>query len=97
MLANCCFRYTILLKQSVVDKLLEICNDNSSDNDPTNDEHYIFYVKMKGDYYRYLSEVNQGTERESKQDLAMSYRHMYKRRSPSFYDFHTFYHERFQA
>lgn len=55
------------MKQSIVGKLLEVTEDPQSKSD-TKDEHYVFYVKMKGDYYRYLSEVNQGSDRDGKYD-----------------------------
>ncbi len=46
-----------LLIQSLVDKYL-IPN-------ATTTESKVFYLKMKGDYYRYLSEITTGNERQS--------------------------------
>ena len=58
--------HVVYFEQNVVEKLLGVLKDPSLENNEAKDEHYIFYVKLKGDYYRYLSEVNQGTDQEGK-------------------------------
>ena len=55
-----------MLKQGIIDKLLAVIDSLSPSEVSVKDEHYVFYVKMKGDYYRYLSEVNPETDREGK-------------------------------
>lgn len=37
--------------------MLDVLEDPSWENNEDKDEQYVFYVKMKGDYYRYISEV----------------------------------------
>ena len=52
-------------------ELRDICNDvlGLLDNflipKASNAESKVFYLKMKGDYFRYLSEVAQGDDRKS--------------------------------
>jgi len=65
---NIYYSYLCVFKQYIIGKLLEVIEDPR--NDDTKDEQYVFYVKMKGDYYRYLSEVNQGTDREGKTSVS---------------------------
>jgi len=56
-------------REKVEKELNDICKDvlNLLDNHliakASNDESKVFYLKMKGDYYRYLSEVAHGDER----------------------------------
>ena len=55
---------TCFTHQNIVGKLLEVLEDPSWAQTAAKDEHYVFYVKMKGDYYRYISEVNQGSDKD---------------------------------
>jgi len=58
-------------REKVEKELNDICKDvlNLLDNHliakATSDESKVFYLKMKGDYYRYLSEVAHGDERKA--------------------------------
>jgi len=57
-------------REKVEKELNDICKDvlNLLDNHlvvkATSDESKVFYLKMKGDYYRYLSEVAHGEEKK---------------------------------
>ncbi|KAM9842405.1 14-3-3 protein beta/alpha-1-like isoform 1-T2 [Aulostomus maculatus] len=56
-------------RENVEKELQEICNnvlkllDNYLIGNSTNPESKVFYLKMKGDYYRYLAEVAVGEDR----------------------------------
>jgi len=52
-------------------KLLENCLIKKAADDDSHDSH-VFYLKMKGDYYRYLSEVSQGDNRKEHIDKSKS-------------------------
>lgn len=60
-------------REKVEKELKEICKDvlllldNYLIPKAGNPESKVFYLKMKGDYYRYLAEVAQGTDREESQ------------------------------
>ena len=57
-------------REKVENELREICNDvlGLLDNflipKASNAESKVFYLKMKGDYFRYLSEVATGDDRK---------------------------------
>ena len=57
-------------REKVEKELRDICNDVLAllDNfliaKASNAESKVFYLKMKGDYFRYLSEVAQGDDRK---------------------------------
>lgn len=53
----------VLLFQELLDKYL-IAN-------ATNPESKVFYLKMKGDYFRYLAEVACGDDRKRKYPVAL--------------------------
>ncbi|KAI7804892.1 tyrosine 3-monooxygenase/tryptophan 5-monooxygenase activation protein, partial [Triplophysa rosa] len=65
-------------REKVEDELRDICNDvlellnKYLIENSTNPESKVFYLKMKGDYYRYLAEVASGDDKkttiESSQD-----------------------------
>ena len=68
-------------KSSIETELKKQCNDILTllDNHLTpsckSHEAKVFYLKMKGDYYRYISEFSHGGERNSASDRALdSYR-----------------------
>ena len=76
-------------KKKIEDELDEVCNDvidlldkhlipNSNDKeDPSSN---IFYLKMKGDYYRYLAEVKQGEPRKKAvEDSEAAYQSAYEK------------------
>lgn len=64
-------------KKAIEADLLDVCHDilslldnyliESSENDA---DSQIFYKKMKGDYYRYKAEVQEGEERKKSAELA---------------------------
>ncbi|XP_053382627.1 14-3-3 protein homolog 2-like [Mercenaria mercenaria] len=57
-------------REKIEEELKEICNEVLSLLDDTlipktnQDESKVFYLKMKGDYHRYLAEVSQSSNRE---------------------------------
>lgn len=58
-------------RKKIENELTDICKDVLELLDNTlipkavaSDESKVFYLKMKGDYYRYLAEVSQGSDRE---------------------------------
>lgn len=65
-------------KKTIENDLLDVCYDilklideyliESSENDP---DSQIFYKKMKGDYYRYIAEVQETEERKKTAELAL--------------------------
>lgn len=50
--------------QDVLTLLDETLIKKAKDNPSGGKESEVFYLKMKGDYYRYLAEVSQGSQRE---------------------------------
>jgi len=60
---------TLQYRESIEKELTSICEDvlslitDSLLPNSTSNESKVFYLKMKGDYYRYLSEVGKGSER----------------------------------
>lgn len=52
------FKFTFIYLQGLLDKYLI--------PKASNPESKVFYLKMKGDYYRYLAEVATGETRNSK-------------------------------
>ncbi|XP_072313944.1 14-3-3 protein theta-like [Eucyclogobius newberryi] len=62
-------------QEKVEDELKTICNtvlglleENLIPNSKDNDESYVFYLKMKGDYYRYLAEVASDADKKETTD-----------------------------
>ena len=65
-------------RQSIEKDLFDVCHDllklideyllESSENDP---DSRIFYKKMKGDYYRYIAEVQESEERKKTAEQAL--------------------------
>ena len=59
-------------REKVENELRDICNDVLRLLDDflipkaSNAESKVFYLKMKGDYFRYLSEVASGDDRKGK-------------------------------
>ncbi|XP_016323379.1 14-3-3 protein zeta/delta-like [Sinocyclocheilus anshuiensis] len=59
-------------REKVESELQDICNDvlellnKYLIQNSTNPESKVFYLKMKGDYYRYLAEVASGDDKKSK-------------------------------
>lgn len=45
------------------DNLIPSCSDSDGDY-----ESKVFYYKMKGDYFRYLAEVQDGKDRDGEQE-----------------------------
>lgn len=64
-------------KAKIEQELVEICNDILSiieENlipNSTSEEAKVFYYKMKGDYHRYLSEFQQGSNRKASASAAL--------------------------
>lgn len=59
-------------RETIEKELKDICNEvlglldgNLLKGGPEDPESKVFYLKMKGDYYRYLAEVSKGEEREN--------------------------------
>ena len=58
-----CFNNECVLLQDLLDKILiPMIKDDPKDKQKL--ESLVFYLKMKGDYYRYLAEVSSGQERK---------------------------------
>ena len=70
-------------REKVEQELRDICNDvlGLLDNflipKASNAESKVFYLKMKGDYFRYLSEVAQGDDRKGVIDDSQKAYHMH--------------------
>lgn len=60
-LIDICNEVLGLLKDTLIPKAAE---STSKDSSNAQGESQVFYLKMKGDYYRYLAEVSKGTNRD---------------------------------
>mmetsp|Transcript_18090 Transcript_18090/g.22493 ORF Transcript_18090/g.22493 Transcript_18090/m.22493 type:complete len:249 (-) Transcript_18090:187-933(-) len=64
-------------KAKIEQELVDICNDilgiieESLIPNSTSEEAKVFYYKMKGDYHRYLSEFQQGSNRKASASAAL--------------------------
>lgn len=52
--------------KEICNAVIELLNNTLIQKDSTNMESKVFFLKMKGDYYRYLAEVTQSSEDRSK-------------------------------
>lgn len=73
-LRTVCGEVLQLLDEHLVEDALAKIEENKTDNDQTVAESAVFYLKMKGDYYRYLAEVAEGKREEIALDADEAYK-----------------------